>query len=351
MQNIYEALIQQYRQGNPSVLCTIIKQSGPSPRGIGAKCLFTRDGRLIGTVGGGRLEAEVLEEAREILDSNVPKRLSFRLKGEDVEDTDMLCGGDVEVFLEPLSPGDPDLPALFGEVIKVHKRGGAGLLATVVDPDQWRAGRRLFLEGDGRQIGGIDWSEEMEEVFRNRAEGLLKRRLPETLIFAEKEATFEVFVEPIVSDPVLYVFGGGHVSQQIVPLAARVGFKVVVIDDREEFARPRLFPEAAGVLLHLFGDVMGALPVDGFSYLVIVTRGHMHDKEVLAQALKTDAGYVGMIGSRRKRDMVYGKLMEEGFSKEDIARVHSPIGLSIGAETPEEIAVSIVAELIQVRAG
>ncbi len=353
MQKIYEALINQYRQGNTSVLATIIKQAGPSPRGISAKCLLTRDGRLIGTVGGGRLEAEVLQKAAGVLKSNAPELLSFHLKGTDVEDTDMLCGGDVEVFLAPLSEEQTGLLPLFEEVLKVHRRGGAGLMATIVDTEKWQAGKApiLFLTADGEQTGSIPEFPNLEKELKNKAEALLRQGLPKIHRFSEGSRTINVFLEPLISDPILFIFGGGHVSQQIAPLAARVGFNVRVIDDREDFADPRLFPEAQEVVEHRFEDVMEGLPVDSSSFLVIVTRGHSYDKEVLAQALKTDARYVGMIGSRRKRNIVYQKLMEEGFSEEDIARVHSPIGVNIGAETPEEIAVSIVAELIHLRAG
>jgi len=126
---------------------------------------------------------------------------------------------------------------------------------------------------------------------------------------------------------------------------------VVVIDDREEFADVKCFPDASDIHQCPFEGVIDRLPVDESSFLVIVTRGHMHDKTVLAQALKTKAKYIGMIGSSRKRNIIYDKLMEEGFTKQDLLRVHSPIGLDIGAETPVEIAVSIVAELIKVRAG
>jgi xanthine dehydrogenase accessory factor len=157
-------------------------------------------------------------------------------------------------------------------------------------------------------------------------------------------------MEPVAARSLLYVFGGGHVSRQIVPLAAKVGFHVVVIDDREEFADPHRFPEATEVRCIPFEGVMGRIPINDTSFLVIVTRGHMGDKSVLAQALTTDAGYIGMIGSRQKRELIYQALSGEGFTQADLARVHSPIGIPIGAETPEEIAVSIVAELIQARA-
>jgi len=353
MKEIYETLVEEYNKGHVSVLATIIKQAGPSPRGIGAKCLLTMDGTLIGTIGGGRLEGEVLDTARRALESAIPERLLFHLKGKDVEGTDMLCGGDVEVFLAPISPEEPILLSLFQEVLNIHKCGGEGLMATVVSPEIWQSGKTpiVFIKTDGEKIGGTMINPDLERELRDRAGELVKLRLPRILTLSEGEKTFDVFVEPVISDPILFIFGGGHVSQQIVPLAVRIGFKVKVIDDRKEFADPNLFPGAEEVLERRFEGVMKGLPVDNSSYLVIVTRGHSYDKEILAQALKTNARYVGMIGSSRKRNIIYQKLLEEGFTQDDLARVHSPIGLSIGAETPEEIAVSIVAELIQERSG
>jgi len=353
VKEIYDRAVEESKKGNVSVLATIIKQAGPSPRGIGAKCLLTKDGTLIGTVGGGRLEAEVLGKAPQVLQSGVPEVLSFHLKGTDVEDTDMLCGGDVEVFLAPLSPKDVSLPSFLDAVLKIHRRGGEGLIATVVDPETWQGEKAplLFLTREGGQTGSMPHYHDLEMELKNNLETLLKERLPKIYTFSVSGTSLNVFVEPVISNPVLFIFGGGHVSQQIVPLAARVGFNVTVIDDREEFADPRLFPDAKEVVKLGFEDVVDNLPVNKSSFLVIVTRGHSFDKEVLAQALRTNARYVGMIGSRRKRDIIYQRLLEEGFTLEDLARVHSPIGLSIGAETPAEIAVSIVAELIQERAG
>jgi len=180
---------------------------------------------------------------------------------------------------------------------------------------------------------------------------ILSAGQPLLISLAEGEERVEIFVEPVISDPVLYVFGGGHVSREIVPLASRVGFKVVVIDDREAFAKAESFPGAREVFQYSFNDVMEKIPVGDSSYLVIVTRGHMHDKTVLSQALRSDARYIGMIGSKRKKKIIFEKLLQEGFTHKDLERVHSPIGLDIGAETPEEIAISIVAQLIKVRAG
>ena len=147
------------------------------------------------------------------------------------------------------------------------------------------------------------------------------------------------------------LFGAGHVSQQVAPLCEKVGFRVMVLDDRVEYANPVRFTGETEIrVLDSFDDWAG-LPIDAGCYIVILTRGHIHDKTVLGLALRTSAGYIGMIGSRRKRDKIYQALQEEGFTQQDINRVYSPIGLDIGAETPEELAVSIVGELIQVRAA
>jgi xanthine dehydrogenase accessory factor len=159
-------------------------------------------------------------------------------------------------------------------------------------------------------------------------------------------------VEPVCDFGTVFIFGGGHISQKLAPLARLVGFRVVVLDDRPEFVEPTRFPQADGcILVGSFEHALEEITVDPDSYLVIVTRGHLHDKTVLAQALHSEAAYIGMIGSRRKRDAIYTELATQGFSPADFKRVFSPIGLPIEAETPEEIAVSIMAELIQVRAG
>lgn len=160
-----------------------------------------------------------------------------------------------------------------------------------------------------------------------------------------------LLVEPFYAPDAVYLFGAGHVARHTASLAANVGFRTVVLDDRAELANADRFPAADEVhVLPSFHEPMQRVAIDGRSYVVIVTRGHSHDKTVLSHALRTKACYIGMIGSRRKRDSIYRLLLEEGFQQRDIDRVHCPIGLSIGAETPEEIAVSIVGELIQVRA-
>jgi len=354
MKDIYLKIIELIEKGRFSVLATIIRQAGPSPRGIGTKFLIMDDGSFIGTIGGGILEAQTLKEAENVFDSGLPFRLSFSLKGSDVADTDMLCGGNVEVFLELISPKNPNSLSIFHEVVKVTQKGGVGLIATVIDPDRWHHGEvpKMFVGRDGQQIGSLPGIQGFKDILLAKMDQILRSRQPVVLpIQDDRRNQVEFFVEPVVSNPALYVFGGGHVSKQIVPLASRVGFHVVVIDDRREFADTKNFPDAGEVHQFPFEGVMEKLPVDESSFLIIVTRGHMNDKIVLSQALRTKAMYIGMIGSSRKRKIIYEKLLEEGFTQGDLSKVSSPIGIDIGAETPEEIGVSIVAELIKVRAG
>jgi xanthine dehydrogenase accessory factor len=354
MEAIYRKIVESAKGNRPAVLATIIRQAGSAPRRTGAKCLIKEDGSLEGTIGGGLLEAQTVEKAKSVFETRLPSRLGFRLKGADVAETEMLCGGEVDVFLEPVLPDVESCLAISQKVLDVFRRGGAGVVATVLTEGSWETGPppKMFVDKGGKRTGSLLRDSAIEESVLKRVAETLRSNHPEIASF-EQEAggPIEVYLEPVVSDPVLFIFGGGHVSRDIVPLASRVGFHVVVIDDRQEFADPKDFPGAREVHQLPFEGVMGKLSVSDSSYLVIVTRGHLYDKEVIEQSLRTRAKYIGMIGSRRKRNMIYERLLEEGFTKEDLSRVHSPIGIDIGAETPAEIAVSIVGELIKVRAG
>ena len=353
MQKIYETLDRLFDEERSAVLATIIRQAGPSPRGTGTKCLIMDDGSFEGTIGGGILEAQTLDEARKVFDTGLPVRLYFSLNGQDVAETDMLCGGQVEVFLEPISSRNPAIVTILRRIRDTMRKGDRGLLITLIDPERWQGGDvpKLFLGKNGEISGGLPGAQSIAEALGKEQRKIMQSRHLSLAAMKDDEGNLtEVLVEPVAVRTLLYVFGAGHVSKQIVPLANRVGFHVVVIDDREAFVDAGLFPKADEIRHMPFEGSVEGLAVDSASFLVIVTRGHMHDKTVLAQALKTKAKYVGMIGSRQKRDIIYQKLLEEGFTRHDLDRVHSPIGIDIGAETPEEIAVSIVAELIQARA-
>jgi len=354
MEAIYRTLLELAESSRSAVLGTIIRQEGPTPRELGTQCVILEDGAMVGTIGGGLLEAQAIEASKEVFDTRLPKRLYFSLTGKDVAETDMLCGGQVEVFLEPLFPASKETASIFREVHETLKKGACGLMATLIDPEAWTHAvpPKRFLTARGHHHGTLPGGQGISDTLERQMNTFIKSRRTALLAMENDEGKpCQILVESITAPSTLVVFGAGHVSQQIVPLARRVAFHVTVIDDREAFADETHFPDADSVLCRPFEDIMEQLNIDESSYLVIVTRGHIHDKTVLAQSLKTTARYIGMIGSRRKRDIIYEKLLEEGFSREDLERVHSPVGIDIGAQTPEEIAVSIVAQLIQVRAG
>lgn len=354
MKEIYNKISELFKENKLCVLATIITQSGSSPRGPGTKMLILEDGSIVGTIGGGMLESRVLEEGKKVFSSLAPSLIRHKMEGEDVDANEMICGGNADIFLEPIYPDNRNNLKIFEEINEISRRGGSGLLVTVLDTERWKPDRvpKMFIKSGDEKTGSLPGIDGVDESIRSNLKDLIAKRLPQVAVYKDSKGNnVNVFIEPVISDPVVYIFGGGHVSKQIGPIAHLVGFSVVVIDDREEFSMPGTFPYAKEVITCPFDNVMERLPVNDSSYLIIVTRGHSHDTTVLVQALETPAKYIGMIGSRRKLKIIFNKLLEQGFTREQLDAVYSPIGLEIDAETPEEIAVSIVAQLIKVRAG
>jgi xanthine dehydrogenase accessory factor len=345
LQDFSQQVCELLEQGQDLVVATIMHHRGSTPRTAGTRMLVLRDGRDRGTIGGGLLEARVTAKAREVLDRRRPHLMFLDLGHDDVAGVDMICGGEVEVLLDYLRPDKPLLD-LFRRRRRLWAAGEEGFLVTTAVLSETGIERtdHCLVEAEGRIRGDVPF-----------APDLLEALLKETRKTADMQVVdfenFRVVVEPTMRPKTVFLFGAGHVSQPTARLAAMVGFRVVVLDDRLEFANRQRFPEADEVrVLPGFDAAFEQLPVSSHSFVVIVTRGHLYDKTVLGRALETDAGYIGMIGSRRKRDAIFQALLSEGFKRTDLRRVHAPIGLEIGAETPEEIAVSIVAELIRVRA-
>jgi xanthine dehydrogenase accessory factor len=345
---------EELKKGNDLCLATIAKRSGSAPRSSGASMLVLADGSIKGTIGGGKLEGDVHQEACRCLEENQAKLLHFSLKGKDISDSEMLCGGNVDVFLEPVMAADIAAREIYQAAAALAQKGGQGLLLThaLAGPLKTLKGRKLLLALDREPIGGIDdypgaASDILPELERHIAErpfGLHELDLP-------SGQKITCLWEAVLADPTVYLFGAGHVSLQVAKLAKMVGFKLVVMDDRKDFANRERFPQADDIWVNDYQDVLNGKNLGEDAYLVILTRGHMYDKEVLSQAIRKNAKYVGMIGSSRKRKAIYRALLDEGVSQETLDKVYSPIGEPIKAETPEEIAVSIVAELIKVRAG
>jgi xanthine dehydrogenase accessory factor len=253
--DLFEEVVGMRRAGRRGALATIVHTNGSIPSYESSRMLVRDDGSIAGTIGGGCVEAEVWAAAKEVMQKETPRKMVFNLNNEASYDNGLICGG-----------------------------------------------------------------------------------------------TLEVFVEPILPQPMLYLFGGGHVSTAVAKAASAAGFAIGIVDDREAFANAQRFPMAQQIHAH-YEEAFEKIKPNASTYLVIVTRGHKDDMSVLAWAVRTEARYIGMIGSKRKVLSVYKALEKEGYRPEEFARVFAPMGLEIGALSPEEIAISIVAELIAVRRG
>jgi xanthine dehydrogenase accessory factor len=252
--DIYEEIVRLRREGRRGAVATIVNVRGSIPSFKTAKMLVRDDGSIVGTIGGGCVEAEVWQAARDVMEAEKPKTLTFDLNQDPKYDTGLVCGG-----------------------------------------------------------------------------------------------TLEIFIEPVLPPAELYIFGAGHVAASLYKVARIAGFDITVVDDREVYASRERFPEAQEVIAEDFDKVTARLQLSESSYIVIVTRGHHDDMRVLRWAVQTPARYIGMIGSKRKTIRIFRELQKEGLAPELFDRVHAPVGLDIGAITPEEIAVSITAELIAKR--
>ncbi len=333
MQHVLDKLISTLKLGRSAILCGIVRNSGSAPRTSGARMVVQSDGSIAGSVGGGALEGACCTKVRELLaDSATFALLDFQLTAASAAEEGMACGGSASVLLQRI---DPVMLPFFQRLLSEYHGGRRPMLLTILPQDRQEP-RLLLLDSQNSP----DLPSDLRLEITRKG-----RRAP----FLLESQGREIFVEPLVHPGTVHLAGAGHVALAVAELASFVGFQTVVMDDRGEFANPERYPKAREVrVLDSFTACLQDLGPD--DYVVIVTRGHLHDREVLAQALSTKAGYIGMIGSRRKRAAVYESLRGEGWTDSDLTRVHCPIGLAIDADTPEEIALSIVAEMVQVRA-
>ena len=349
MQNVYSEIVKSLAKKEKLVLATLVTRVGSAPRAVGAKYLIRADGSSVGSIGGGCVEAEVWQEAQKVMEKGRGGILHFELTSKQLAEGGLICGGNIDIFLEPLKE---DFLNIYQEVARIIQKGGSAILATLVSVDgdfPEGEGSKMLVKTSGEKVGSLLGGVELEKKILGEGELMVRERKPKVLVLSSENRKAEILLEPVFSEFTVYIFGGGHISEQLAPLAKKVHFKVVVIDDREMFANRERFPEADEVLVSEFEMCFGQLNIDDSSYIVIVTRGHLYDGFVLEQAVKTNARYIGMIGSKKKIMTLYQNLLQKGVSKEMLNRVHAPIGLEINSETPEEIAVSIVAELIKVR--
>ncbi len=344
MKKLFKVMHELLQQGESFAVATIFDKSGSAPRTEGAKMVVKQDGSIFGTIGGGRLEANVIKLARDLMPERKTAIQSFDLTSRDAAASEMICGGSGEILIDFIDASDDNNLKIYAETVNIVAQGKKGWLITLLGEASESKGidRQQCLVDSGKNIiGSINCNPYLlEKLLAGPAK---------ITIHAEAFDEHRFLVEPLRQGGTVFLFGAGHVSQKIAPLSESVGFRTIVIDDRADYASRERFPEPIELRVIESFQKLPELEIDGDSYLVIVTRGHLYDKDVLEQAVRSDAAYIGMIGSRSKRDLVYAEIMSHGFEKQEFDRVCSPIGTNIGAETPEEIAVSIVGELVKIR--
>jgi xanthine dehydrogenase accessory factor len=327
--NLYKIIDDLLDNGKSGTLATIIKRSGPTPQGAGAKVFIDKTGKVHGTIGGGCVEAEVCKEARDIVMSGESKIINYIMNSTDVANEGMICGGRVDILLEPVNEKYRN----FYKVL--NKRISNGIKTTVVT--KIKNYSKWILENDGSMTGDLP-APDIRPILED---------------YDDKELLLKdgILIEPLHKVDRLFIYGAGHISQFIARIATMIDFEVTVIDDRAAFASKERFPEADRIIAGYFTEVIGELNPGPADFHVIVTRGHKNDAEVLEEVLKRPSYYVGMIGSKRKIKIVYKYLQDKGFESSQFENIHAPIGIAIDAGTPQEIAVSIAGELVKVRAG
>jgi len=324
--------------GQSIAIVTVIAATGSTPGRVGYKMLvFGAGPETVGTVGGGLVEGKMIAQAAALLSSPASQVFQFEL-GETPEDEKGICGGTVEFLVEAF---DREALPLFQDLAAAVRQEEPGVLLSIMAPDGLP--RKMLLEDiSNSAVAESDLAPEVVAALV---------RLTAAGQGAEKISTdqFDVFIEHLAQPPTAVIFGAGHLSYYIARMAKEVHFKIVVYDDREEFANRDRFPDADEIVVADFEHVLEHVRIGAHSYVVIVTRGHRCDQVVLEQVFGTEARYIGMIGSKHKTRTILDKLTHKGFSQEALARVYSPIGLALGAVTPEEISLSIVSELVKVR--
>lgn len=295
--------------------------------------LVLENGTSYGTIGGGNVEYVSIQHAREVLKQKQSCTRGFALHPDQVADLGMICGGDVVIFFQYISWENQDFYDLCTRILKSwDKNENTWLIFDITEETVWKAG--LYEEQEG--LTGLGISDPSP---------LLQTKAVQKVLDGRK-----YYCEPLVQKGRVYIFGGGHVAQALVPVLARLEFRCVVFDDREAFSNPQVFPEAEQCILGHFNRISDYLSIQPQDYVCIMSRGHQYDYLIQKQILTTPAYYIGVMGSRKKKEVIRQKLLADGFSQEDISRITTPIGLDILAETPEEIAVSIAGQLIAERA-
>ena len=348
MKEVIQEAVNLLGEDQPCVLATVVRTKGSTPQKPGAKLLVRKDGSGVGTLGGGCVEGDIWFAAKEILRRKGGPEFRDYLLNEDIAARDgLVCGGTMYFFIEPLWNPQEFLP--FGEeMMGAYKSGQPVAVATVVKAESGRGamGAKILLREDGSTYGSLG-DPELDGLALEAARQVADMGTNEHVM---THYGVELFVEGFTTPPTLVLVGGGHVARATYDLARLLGYRIYVVDDRPQFANKERFPEAEDtIVVPDYTSGLDQIPINANTFIVVATRGHWFDDLALEAAVRTPARYVGLLGSRRKTILIYQRLVELGMSPERLKEVHAPVGLDIGALTPEELAVSIMSEIVMYR--
>ena len=349
MKEVIQEAIKLLEGGQPGVLATVVRTKGSTPQKSGAMLLVRADGTGVGTLGGGCVEGDIWFAAKEMLRRHSGPEFKDYFLNEDIAARDgLVCGGTMYFYLEPVWEPEDFVP-IGAELVQAYEGGEPVALATVVNVPAGRPGlgSKLLLRMDGTTVGTLG-----DAALDDRAVDIATRVSEVGNIESfTTDNGMEVFIEGFTTPPTLVMVGGGHVGKATADLAHTLGYRVYVVDDRPEFCNAERFPYAEQTVVSSYDEWANHLELNVNSFVVVATRGHRYDDMALESAMSTRARYLGLLGSRRKNMMIYQRLMREGIPADRLKQVRAPVGLDIGALTPEELAVSIMSEIIMVRRG
>ena len=349
MYEVIEKSLIELEQGKKIVLATVVNTKGSTPQKIGSKLLIRKDGSTIGTLGGGCVEGDIWFESKTMLEENTPEESRYReytLNQELAEEEGLVCGGTMFFLLDKLEPNKSNIEYLRTLQNSLNGKEGGKSLITLVDStnNKIMTGTKKIFDFD--QTSNIKNDEifadpnQIEDVINNRQNKCVKL-----------EDGNEWYVEMYTTPSTLLICGGGHIANSLAPLAHKLNFNVWITDDRKEFANSNRFPNAERIVNDLPENALKSLPVTENTYIIIATRGHRYDLVATQAAVSTNAKYIGLLGSMRKAILVSEDLLKNGIPEDKVKAIRSPVGLDLRGRSPDEIAVSIIAEMLMIREG
>ncbi|MGB5844175.1 MAG: XdhC/CoxI family protein [Anaerolineales bacterium] len=331
-----------WRQNKENIaITTVVETWGSAPRPVGSKMVTTRSGGIAGSVSAGCVEGAVIEESATVMNTGNPSLIEFGVADETAWDVGLACGGKIKVFIEP----GFSIDSIYDTLKENLTNGVPFLTITYLDGSKEKTNKKLLIEPGGKQIGDLVWPEE-GKAFLDEAFKLLDQGKSSTIKLPEGAT---LFVEAFPLPPKLIIIGAVHLSVPLITIGNTIGFDTILIDPREAFASRERFPHVGQLVQKWPDDALQELKLDNSAYIVILTHDPKLDDPALIYALRSQASYVGALGSRRTNQKRLERLREAGITEEQLSRLHAPIGLDLGGQTSDEIAVSIMAEIVQVR--